>query len=116
MIVPVPLHPHREQARGFNQASVIARHVARCNKVFLSENTLVRVTHADQYRAGMDVQSRRKSVRAAFDVRQPSLVKGEHILLIDDVFTTGATVSACSSALLRAGATEVLVLTIARAG
>lgn len=115
MIVPVPLHPNRERTRGFNQASIIAKYIAKANGIFLNEDNLVRVTHSEQYRAGMDVRSRRESVRDAFAVCRPAMVEGEHILLIDDVFTTGATVSGCSAVLLEAGANEVLVLTIARA-
>ena len=62
----------------------------------------------------MDAQARRESVADAFVVRQPQVIAGEHILLVDDVFTTGATVSASARALLAAGAEQVLVLTIAR--
>jgi predicted amidophosphoribosyltransferase len=63
----------------------------------------------------MDAKARRETVEGAFDVRHPRLIAGESILLVDDVFTTGATASACASALINAGAKEVLVLTIARA-
>jgi ComF family protein len=115
MVVPVPLHPTRKRTRGFNQASIIAGCIAKANGLFLNEQSLVRVTHSDQYRAGMDVRSRRESVRDAFVVCRPAMIEGEHILLVDDVFTTGATVSACSAVLMKAGANDVLVLTIARA-
>ena len=63
---------------------------------------------------GMDAQARQESVENAFAVRHPRIVAGEHILLVDDVFTTGATASACSRVLLDAGAEQVLVLTLAR--
>jgi predicted amidophosphoribosyltransferase len=62
----------------------------------------------------MDARDRRRTVESAFKVCYPALIEGERVLLIDDVFTTGATVSSCAQALLDAGATEVLVLTIAR--
>jgi predicted amidophosphoribosyltransferase len=62
----------------------------------------------------MDAKARRKSVADAFVVRHPKLVAGRRILLIDDVFTSGATVSACAAALKDAGAEEVFVLTLAR--
>ena len=74
----------------------------------------MRITHSERHRAGMDAIARRSSVAKSFAVRFPRLVAGEKILLIDDVFTTGATVSACAEALLGAGASAVFVLTIAR--
>ena len=115
-IMPVPLHPARERERGFNQAVVLGRALAaRAHHLPLDEWSLVRTTHTERHRAGMDRRARRESVEDAFEVRRPRLVEGEHILLIDDVFTTGATVAACASALRAAGAREVLALTVARA-
>jgi ComF family protein len=111
----VPLHEQREQVRGFNQAAVIARQVARRRDLPLSETNLIRVSHSEQHRAGMDLRARHDTVANAFKVQHPALISGERILLIDDVFTTGATVSSCARALLDAGAAEVLVLAIARA-
>ena len=113
-IVPVPLHSERIRERGFNQAAVIARAVAQLAQLPVDEWSLVRTAHTARHRAGMDARARRESVDAAFQVRRPRLVKGERILLVDDVYTTGATVSACSRALTAAGAEEVFVLTIAR--
>jgi ComF family protein len=113
-IVPVPLHPEREQARGFNQATLIGRELSRATSLPLDEVSLIRNKHTDRHRAGMDAKGRRETVAAAFRVTHPALVTGERVLLVDDVFTTGATVSSCATALLYAGATEVLVLTIAR--
>jgi predicted amidophosphoribosyltransferase len=64
----------------------------------------------------LDAKGRRDTVAGAFEVRHPRLVANENILLVDDVFTTGATVSACAEALLAAGVKSVFVLTISRAG
>jgi ComF family protein len=113
-VVPVPLHPERMRERGFNQAAVLAAALARLTGLPLDESSLVRTLHTERHRAGMDARARRESVDKAFAVRRPRLVEGERILLIDDVFTTGATVSSCASALRAAGAQEVFVLTIAR--
>jgi len=113
-IVAVPLHPEREKQRGFNQAAILAEALSRPAQLPFIDRALLRVQHTGRHRAGMDAQSRRESVENAFVVAHPRLIDGEHILLVDDVFTTGATVSACARVLLEAGAAQVLVLTIAR--
>jgi len=114
-VVPVPLHPKRLKTRGFNQASVIAETVSKALGLPLDEVSLVRVSSSEKYRAGLDVKGRRDTVAGAFKVTHPRLVEDEDILLVDDVFTTGATVSACAEALLEAGAKSVFVFTLARA-
>lgn len=113
-IMPVPLHPEREKARGFNQAAIMGRALALRSKLPFNEDCLVRSRHTERHRAGMDAKDRRLTVEDAFQVSYPALITGHRILLIDDVFTTGATVSSCAKSLLAAGAAEVLVLTIAR--
>lgn len=115
LIVPVPLHQSREGARGFNQAAILARELARATRVPLDEHSFIRRVHTERHRAGMDAKARRQSVADAFAVRHNDSIAGKRVLLVDDVFTTGATVSACAETLTRAGATEILVLTVARA-
>lgn len=114
LIVPVPLHRSRERERGFNQAALLARELARSTKLPIDEHSLVRRAHTERHRAGMDARARRDSVAGAFEVRQPKLIAGQRVLLVDDVFTTGATVSECAAALKAAGVPAVYVLTIAR--
>ncbi|HEU4596764.1 MAG TPA: ComF family protein [Pyrinomonadaceae bacterium] len=113
-VVPVPLHPERERERGFNQAALLGRALAQRVGLETDEWSLARVTDTEKHRAGMDARARRESVEDAFEVVRPRLVEGESVLLVDDVFTTGATVSACADALRAAGAREVFVLTVAR--
>jgi ComF family protein len=113
-IVPVPLHPERERMRGFNQAALLAQELSRLTRLPFDDQSLVRTAHTERHRAGMDAQARRESVETVFAVRHHRMIQGERILLVDDVFTTGATASACARALVSAGAMEVLVLTIAR--
>jgi ComF family protein len=113
-IIPVPLHPDREKARGFNQAAVIGRALSQVSGLPLDEVSLRRTVHTNRHRAGMDARDRRATVADAFRVSYPALIAGERVLLVDDVFTTGATVSSCAKSLLAAGAAEVFVLTIAR--
>jgi ComF family protein len=115
VIIPVPLHVGRECERGFNQAVVIAHELATLSRLPLDEHSVVRRLHTQRHRVGMDAKARRQSVNDAFAVRHRDLVAGKRVLLIDDVFTTGATASACARALKEAGAEEVFVLTIARA-
>ena len=115
LVVPVPLHPSRERERGFNQAALLARALAKGGGARLDEWSLARVRFGGRHRAGMDARARRESVEDCFAVVRPRLVSKERVLLVDDVFTTGATVSACARVLLAAGACEVFVLTAARA-
>jgi len=114
-IVPVPLHPGKLKARGFNQASILAHSLSKSLGLPVDEVSLLRVAGSEKYRAGLDAKGRQETVAGAFVVRHPRLVANEEILLVDDVFTTGATVSACSEALMQAGAKSVFVLTMARA-
>ncbi|HXG66037.1 MAG TPA: double zinc ribbon domain-containing protein [Blastocatellia bacterium] len=112
--IPVPLHPSRRRERGFNQAALIARVIARGFGLRLDEHTLIRVKHTERHRAGMDAVDRARSVERAFRVVRPKLVKNTAVLLVDDVYTTGSTISAAAAELLAAGASRVNVLTIAR--
>lgn len=113
-VVPVPLSGDRLRERGFNQAAVLAESLSQLARLPLDEWSLVRTIHAARHRAGMDERARRESVEGAFAVRRPRLIENERVLLVDDVFTTGATVSSCAAALKAAGAQAVFVLTVAR--
>lgn len=115
LIIPVPLHPEREHQRGFNQAMLLAQELSRLSRLPIDEHSVVREVHTERHRAGMDSRARRDSVTGAFVVRHFDLIVGQSVLLIDDVFTTGATVSACAGVLREAGAERVFVLTVARA-
>jgi ComF family protein len=115
LIVPVPLHDKRLRERGFNQASIMAQSLSGSLRLPVDEVSLVRGSSTEKYRAGLDGKGRQDTVEGAFEVRHPRLIHNEEILLVDDVFTTGATVSVCAEALLQAGARSVFVLTLARA-
>lgn len=114
IVVPVPLHPTREAERGFNQSAAIAEVIARHRGVRIERELLARVRKTAKHRAGMDARDRAKSVEGAFAVSRAGLAAGRNILLVDDVYTSGATVSACAQALKNAGAARVFVLTVAR--
>jgi len=113
LILPVPLHPQRLRRRGFNQSLLLARRVSRQHSIPLDFKTLQRIRHT-QPQTELSGSERQKNIRGAFKVQDPSLVEGKRLLLIDDVFTTGATVQECSKVLLKAGAKRVDVLTLAR--
>jgi ComF family protein len=114
LLVPVPLHPRRERERGFNQALLLARRVGRAWRVPVRGDVLQRTMYTVP-QTQLSGEARRSNVRAAFAVRRPEVVAGRHVVLVDDVFTTGSTGGACALGLKRAGAAAVGVLTVARA-
>lgn len=111
LIVPIPLHPRRLRERGFNQSLELARGVAAELNLKIDRRSCRRI-RATPPQSGLDKTARSKNLRAAF-VADSSL-SGRHIALFDDVITTGATVTAASQALLRAGASRVDVWALAR--
>jgi competence protein ComFC len=113
VLVPVPLHRDRHRERGYNQAELIARPVARRLNLRLDTNLLVRT----KPRPPQLVLSRTehwKSVRSAYATRKGMKIDNLRVLLVDDVLTTGATLDACSRALKKAGASAVFGLTVGR--
>ena len=121
LVVPVPLHKRKAAQRGFNQALALGREALRflgrshpAWRLALAPRVLVRV-RATESQAGLTPRQRRLNVRAAFAVSDPAAVNDRHILLIDDIMTTGATARAAALALRRAGAASVWVATLARA-
>ena len=115
VIIPVPLSPRRLQERGFNQAAVIGKFVSKQLAIPLDEATLIRRIDTPMHRAGMDRKARGVTVKNAFVVSRPKLIQEKNILLIDDVFTSGETVSSCAKILKKNGAARVDVITLARA-
>ena len=115
-LVPVALHASRARARGFNQSALLARELGLLCEVPALE--LLKRTRRTPPQVGLDLKARRANVRAAFEVDanlwQRENLKGARILLIDDVFTTGATLNECARVLNRAGAGAVAALTVAR--
>jgi ComF family protein len=114
-IIPIPLHRSRERERGFNQAELIARILAKSSGITISRKLLARTKQTRRHRAGMDNFDRARSVERAFAVLDAGRVTGASFLLVDDIFTTGSTLSEAARVLLEAGAREVKALTIARA-
>jgi ComF family protein len=115
-IVPVPLHRWRLFSRQYNQSAELGRALARFSGTPMASGVLVRVKRT-QKQVGLTAKGRTDNVRGAFKVveRRRAEVVGRRLVLIDDVYTTGATVNAATRALKRAGAAEVTVLTFAMA-
>lgn len=115
IIIPVPLSKRRFKERGFNQASILADVLSKASSIKSNDKILKRKLHTSIHRAGMDAKSRFKSVENAFEVTSPKLIKDARVLLVDDIFTSGATVSSCAQVLKQNGAEKVYVLAAARA-
>jgi ComF family protein len=115
LIVPVPLSEKRFLERGFNQAAVLAEILSKKTRLPLDQQSLVRTAHTPMHRIAMDAKARQASVENAFQIRRANFIKDENVLLVDDVYTSGATVSTCAKILKENGARKVYVLTVARA-
>lgn len=114
IICPVPLHPSKEKKRGYNQSWWIASGIAKQLNKELSSNNLSRTT-ATETQTRKSRFERYLNVDGIFELRDPEVFSGKHILLIDDVVTTGATLEACASAILAATNAKVSVATLATA-
>lgn len=112
IVLPIPLNETREKKRTYNQSALIAKHFCQKQRFLLSEHLLLRVKRTPP-QVGLSARERRENVMDAF--RANEAVHGKTILLIDDVYTTGATATAAAAALQKAGAASVSVLTLAKA-
>jgi ComF family protein len=115
LIIPIPLSRLRRHERGFNQAEIIGDTISRASRMPIDKQTLARKLHTPIHRIGMDQKARELTVKNAFEVRRPKMVEGKNILLVDDVFTSGATASSCAKILKKHGAEKINVFTLARA-
>jgi len=113
-LLPVPLFPVKQRERGFNQAGRLAYRLGRAIGVPVEHRWLRRVV-ATPSQTRLSRSQRADNMRSAFARRGPVRLDGLNLVLVDDVFTTGATTSACARLLLRSGAARVVVWTVARA-
>jgi ComF family protein len=112
-VLPVPVHPRRLADRGFNQSEQLAVPFCQAVELTLITDALQRVYYT-RPQVGLSGTKRWENVQNAFQVVKPERVHNRHVLLIDDVMTTGGTVNACARALKEAGAIRVSVLTVAK--
>jgi ComF family protein len=113
IIVPVPLFIKRKKARGFNQAEEIGKIICEATKIPLSIDNLIRIKNT-RPQVGLSKEEREKNITDAFTIKNAEEFKGKNIFLLDDVYTTGATMEECAKTLKRAGAREVWGVTAAR--
>ena len=113
-IIPVPLHPKKKRKRGFNQAQVIAKYLAELLGIEPMEKRLVKTRNVPP-QTSLELDDRKKNVLGAFRVVNGEEIEEKVILLVDDVYTTGATIRECSHTLRGAAVEEVRAVTLARA-
>lgn len=112
MIIPVPLHPAKERIRGFNQSEIISRGIADATILSVENKILERITvSATQTKRSR--YERWTNVEGIFSVRDPKMIAGKHVLLVDDVITTGSTIESCTNELLKADGVKVSVVALA---
>ena len=112
LIIPVPLHPSKRRVRGFNQSDLISSGIAEVTGLPVFTDLLVRSTvSATQTRRSR--YERWTNVEGIFNLKEPETVKGKHIMLVDDVITTGSTIESCANELLKIEGVKVSVIAIA---
>ncbi|HHY90971.1 MAG TPA: ComF family protein [Clostridiales bacterium] len=111
-VIPVPLHKRRERQRGFNQAELLARVIAREMGWKLDKKVLVRLQDT-RSQSDLTKQERQRNVRDAFGLFPGVSLKGEKVLLVDDIYTTGSTMDSCSRTLRQAEPAEIYILSLA---
>ena len=112
-VLPIPIHKKRLRERGFNQATLLANGIAEAAGIHVLTNTLVRKRHTVA-QSSLDRDARQQNIVGAFEVLEPDIIRGKRLLVIDDVFTTGATIREAVSELWTADPAEIDVLTLAR--
>ena len=116
LLIPIPLARKKERQRGYNQSLWIARGVAKATSIPIDTKSVVRTVHTSS-QTTLDDQRRRTNVQGIFAVRNPQQLQGRHILLIDDVITTGSTMLSCAETIAAAsGQVRISLLCLALAG
>ncbi len=115
LLVPVPLHKRKKRIRGYNQAYYISKGVQSVIDIpRISQKALLRVKNT-KTQTGFTLEKRRKNIEKAFLVKDPKAVEGKTCIIVDDVFTTGATTFELAASLLHAGAFKIMITTVAQA-
>ncbi|WP_421773931.1 ComF family protein [Gracilimonas sp.] len=115
LLLPVPLHKKKRRIRGYNQAFHIAKGVAEVTNLHIIKQDVVIRTRNTSTQTGFTLEKRRKNIAGAFQVQKPDAIKDAVCIVIDDVFTTGATTFELASKLTQAGCKEIMIATVAQA-
>ncbi len=113
LMIPVPLHIKRLRERGFNQSLILARALAKKWQIPINFSLLKR-HKSTLTQTGLHKTERKQNIKGAFEVNDKKIIAGKNIILVDDVYTTGATINECAKTMIKAGAQKVTVLTLAR--
>jgi len=115
ILIPVPLHLKKKRTRGYNQARFIAKGVQIATKITLcSSKDVIRVKNTST-QTGFSLDMRRENIKGAFEVRNEIQIRDKECIIVDDVFTTGATAFELADTLINSGASKVLIITVAQA-
>lgn len=114
-LLPVPLHPKKRRMRGYNQAFYIAKGVAEVTNLHILNKEAVLRTKNTSTQTGFSLEKRRKNIEGAFKIEQPEAIASVTCVIVDDVFTTGATTFELSAKLREAGCKEIIIATVAQA-
>lgn len=112
MIVPLPLFSKKEIRRGYNQAAVLCDGIVEVLNLPVITNNVIRVVHTETQTKKGRIE-RWENVEKSFQVKNPEMLKGKHVLLVDDVITTGATMEACGAEILKIQGTRLSIATLA---
>ena len=113
LIIPVPLHKNDLKKRGFNQSVLLSKVIGDYFSIPVGESVLIK-KKLTPFQVNLSKKEREKNILRSFSVEKPEEIKGKNILILDDVFTTGATVEECAKELMKARAKNIFVLTLAR--
>lgn len=113
LLVPVPLHIKKLRERGFNQSLILANALGKKQRIDVNFSLLKR-RKSTLTQTGLSKKEREQNIKGAFEVSNKKKIAGKNIILIDDVYTTGATLNECAKTLVKAGAEKIVALTLAR--